>query len=81
MTGQIRFLGKVVLVLGLLASVFGGQGAAADGEAVMGPRDYGADLASMSQESPITLPKKAGHFAGLDHGRRKTELTADYQFR
>jgi len=46
MTGQIRFLGKVVLVLGLLASVFGGRGSAADGEAVMGPRDYGADLAS-----------------------------------
>ncbi len=46
MTGQIRFLGKVVLVLGLLASVCGGHGVAADGEAVMGPRDFGVDLAS-----------------------------------
>jgi len=81
MTGQIRFLGKVVLVLGLLASVFGGQGVAADGEAVMGPRDYGADSASMSRESPVTLPQKTGHFAGLDLGRRKTELTLDYRFR
>jgi len=34
------------LVSGLLASVFGGQGSAAGGEAAMKPRDYGADLAS-----------------------------------
>lgn len=46
MSRQIRIAGKVTLVLGLLACVFGAQGAAAGGEAAMRPRDYGADLAA-----------------------------------
>ncbi|HPM79253.1 MAG TPA: HEAT repeat domain-containing protein [Candidatus Anammoximicrobium sp.] len=46
MKRQIRNVRTVVLLLLLWASISGGQGVAADGEAVMGPRDYGADLAS-----------------------------------
>ncbi len=40
MNRHIRIAGTVVLVLGLLASVFGGQGAAAERDAATGQRDY-----------------------------------------
>lgn len=46
MSRQIRIAGRVVLVCGLLACVFGAQGAAAEREAATGQRNYGADLVS-----------------------------------
>jgi len=45
MKRQIRIVRTVVLVSGLLSSVFGGQGMAAGGAAALRPRDYSTDLA------------------------------------